>query len=263
MTTSSIPQIFRSAAADRLRGAAAIEVALVRDLVSVEDRWRRGEILEGAEVLLQGQPAMANLRNLAVRAGTADLVDFSRWLAGRLRVLERLPELLAANAWPMIEASSTLVTISRSSAVTAVVEGARSRGWSGAVAVLDGSIPGCGGEQTRILSENGEAMWYPETALRSVIERDGVIVVVGADAVGPVTFINASGTGALVVAARDRGSPRLVVADTGKDVREADVDAILGVQTSDAPFDVEVLGFERVRNSLISARISETRASLC
>jgi translation initiation factor 2B subunit (eIF-2B alpha/beta/delta family) len=222
----NIIELFRRAAADRERGAFEIEETLVRGLRTL--KLDPGALVAGARLLAEGQPAMANLRSLAERAAAP---AFGRFLEQRAGVLDELPHRLAANAWPHIEGASKVVTISRSRTVEAVVEGARERGWRGSVAVIarTATAPSC-------------------------LDASAVVVLVGADAVGPRHFINAAGTTVLMELAAARGLERVVVADTGKNVSEDILDDI--VDSLQAP-DQERPVFEAIPMSLVSQRVTE------
>ena len=225
-SVENIIELFRRAAADRERGASEIEEGLVRGLLALN--LDSGALVAGARLLAEGQPVMANLRSLAARAVAP---AFDEWLKQRAGVLDELPHRLAANAWPHIEGASTVVTISRSRAVAAVVEGARERGWRGSVAVVTrtATAPSC-------------------------FDASAVVVLVGADAVGPRRFINAAGTTMLMELATARGLERVVVADTGKDVSEDILDDIVG--SLQAP-DQEWPMFEAIPMNLVSKRVTE------
>jgi translation initiation factor 2B subunit (eIF-2B alpha/beta/delta family) len=220
--------LFRRAAADRERGASEIEEGLVRGLLALNTRLDSGALVSGARLLAEGQPAMANLRSLAARAAAP---AFRRFLEQRARALDELPHRLAANAWPHIEGASTVVTISRSRTVAAVVEGARERGWRGSVAVV---------ARTATAS--------------SCLDASAVVVLVGADAVGPRRFVNAAGTTMLMELAAARGVERVLAADSGKDVSEDILDDIVGsLQAPDQEWPV----FEAIPMSLVSERVTE------
>ena len=179
-------------------------------------------------------------------------------LLRRAAVLEELPARLAANAWPHVENAQTVVTISRSSAVAAVVEGAWKRGWDGSVVVLEGTASGRGADQARRLGASGAAVSRPDSTAPEALARPSVVAVVGADAVGRQRFVNSAGTGALLEAARQAGVEALLIADSGKDVTEDDVDDIVRL----SPLHRDASGenwpvFEAVRLDLITARVTE------
>ncbi len=220
-------ELFRRAALDRERGASEIEDGLVRGLLALSTRLDSGALVAGARLLAEGQPAMANLRSLAARAAAP---AFRRFLEQRAGVLDELPHRLAANAWPHIEGASTVVTISRSRTVAAVVEVARERGWGGSVVIQEGAVtpPSC-------------------------LDASAVVVLVGADAIGPRRFINAAGTTMLMELAAARGVERVLAADSGKDVSEDILDDI----ANSLALHRERPAFEAIPMSLVSQRVHE------
>jgi translation initiation factor 2B subunit (eIF-2B alpha/beta/delta family) len=249
---------FRRAAADRAHGAGEIEARLIRELLELRPRWSAETLGAGGGLLAAGQPMMANLRALAACAGEGDGVGLDAHLRRRSEALDSLPERLAGAAWPQIKGAEVLVTLSRSSAVAAVVEGARARGWHGRVVVLDGTPAGRGPEQAAALAASGPTLSQPDATAPRWLEGDGVVVAVGADAVSERRLLNCTGTAALLELAAVRGLPRLLVADTGKDVS----DDVLGDMAAAAPRHRDPAGrewpiFETAPLHLITARISE------
>ena len=250
--------LFQEAASDHDHGASEIETRLVQGLLALRAPMRPGSLRAGAEMLVAGQPAMANLRSLAAAVTREKPEAFAGWLGQRSRVLDELPERLAAAAWPLIEGRRKIVTISRSSAVAAVVEGAWNRGWQGAVVVLDGTATGRGPEQARRLSVSGTAQSKPDALAPRVLDGSGNVVLVGADAVAPERFVNSAGTTMLLELAKLREVERVLVADSGKDVSERVLDEIV----SALPRHREVANrdwsvFEEVPLELVSARVTE------
>jgi len=251
----NVLELFRLAATDRRHGASEIEEALVRELLALGSKLEPGALVVGARLLAGGQPAMANLRSLAARAAAP---GFRRFLERRAEMLDSLSHRLAANGWPYIEGSNTVVTISRSTAVAAVVEGAWDRGWQGSAVVLDGTVTGCGQDQARRLSASGKAVSRPDATAPSCLDSPGVVVLVGADAVGPRRFINTAGTTMLMELAAARGLQRVLAADSGKDVSNRVLDEIVDVlpRHSDSP-GREWPVFEAIPMNLVSTRITE------
>jgi translation initiation factor 2B subunit (eIF-2B alpha/beta/delta family) len=252
-------ELFRIAASDREHGAAEIEATLIRGLLAIETGLRLKSLHKGLKMLAEGQPAMANLRAMAgwMAAVESPASCVSR-LARRATVLEELPDRFAANAWPFVENSKVVVTISRSSAVAAVLEGAWGRGWPGSVAVLDGTASGRGADQARRLEASGRAESRPDADAPTWLDMDGVVVLVGADAVGRRRFVNSAGTRSLLGLARQREVDAVVVADTGKDVEEDVLDELLGLSAlhHEAPDRAWPI-FEAVPLDLVTARVTE------
>ncbi|MFV2072195.1 MAG: hypothetical protein ACC742_06020 [Thermoanaerobaculales bacterium] len=256
--TENVLQAFSEAASDRSRGASEIEARLVDRLLAVEGSWSAETQGAGAALLADGQPVMAGLRSLAARAFESDPHDFRRWLQRRLQTLKELPQRLAANAWPFVESAERILTISRSAAVAAVVEGAWERGWQGSVVVLDGTEVGRGPDQARRLAAAGPSFSRPDAATPMFLDEAGVIIVVGADAVGPRRFLNILGTRMLFELADVRDIKRLVVADSSKNLLADAVDEVAALAPTHRDADGrEWPVFELTPLHLVSVRISE------
>jgi len=257
-TTDSVLEAFREAAADRRRGASEIEASLVRRLLGLGGSWSAEAQRLGAALLADGQPAMAGLQSLAVCAGERDPREFHRWLKRRSRVMRELPQRLATNAWPLVKSAERILTISRSAAVAAVVEGAWGRGWQGSVVVLDGTEAGRGKDQAQRLAAAGASLSQPDSAAAAWLDEGGVIVVVGADAIGPQHFVNVQGTRTLLELADARGIDRLLVADSAKNLPASVVDEVAALSPTHRDADGrEWPVFELVPLRLVTARISE------
>jgi hypothetical protein len=252
---------FQRAAADRAHGAGEVEARLIRELLELRPRWSPETLGAGGGLLGAGQPMMANLRALAACAREDGGAALDAYLRRRAEVLESLPQRLAGAAWPHIEGAEVLVTLSRSSAVAAVVEGVRARGWRGLMVVLDGTPIGGGPEQAAALAASGPTLSQPDATAPRWLAGGGVVVAVGADAVSERRLLNCTGTAALLELAAGRGLPRLLVADTGKDVS----DDVLDHMAASAPRHRDPAGrefplFETAPLLLITARLSEENA---
>ena len=254
-----IIELFQQAATDREHGALEIEETLIRGLLESESRIRLQTLHRGLKMLAEGQPAMANLRAMAAwMAAIESPASCASRLARRAAVLEDLPDRLASSALPFVENSRTVVTISRSSAVAAVLEGAWRGGWEGSVVVVDGTASGRGADQARRLAAFGSVVSRPDSSAPEALEQPSVVVMVGADAVGMQRFVNSAGTRDLLLAARSAGVETVLVADSGKDVAEDIVDEILDL----SPLHHEASGnewpiFEVISLELVSARVRE------
>ena len=141
---SETVRLFEVASVDRRHGAAIIEKRLIDGLLRARREWTADLLAKGAAALRAGQPAMANLRSLARRLVEDDPAVVEARLKERLAVLDDLDRRFAANAWPHIEGRRRVLSLSRSSAVAAVLVGAWDRGWRGEVVIFDGSRTGCG-----------------------------------------------------------------------------------------------------------------------
>lgn len=220
--------LFDGAADDRRHGAAEIELRLIAELMAERPSWTAGDLASGAARLLAGQPAMANLRNLARELARGDLAGLHAWMERRWSLFAELDERFAAAAWPLIENAGRVLTISRSSAVAAVLEGAWRRGWRGETVVFDGSAAGGGGDQAARLSETMDGVRsQPDATVAGWFTGAGVRVLIGADAVSSRRLVNVSGTCNLLEIASSRTVPVIVVADSGKDLPDDEIDEML------------------------------------
>lgn len=251
---------FHCAAEDRRHGATEIERRLISGLLADSGRWTVPDLASGAQRLLEGQPAMANLRNLArVLAGDRLTVTRQR-LERRSKLLAELDQRFAACAREFIEGAARIVTISRSSAVAAVLEGAWRFGWRGETVIFDGVPVGSGSDQMQRLAETMEHLQAPpDSVISEWLVGIGIKVVIGADAVSPRRLVNATGTGTLLELAAASSVPVAVVADSGKDLPDDEIDWVV----ASSPVVVEEgTGrrrpiFEVIPVNLVSMRISE------
>jgi translation initiation factor 2B subunit (eIF-2B alpha/beta/delta family) len=230
MGAVNLDDLFRHARADHRRGAGEIERDLIASLIGARPWWRPAALRSGASGLLDAHPEMANLRHLGDLLRASDLDQVEHRLRRRLEVLDNLDALLGRSGAALLGGCARVVTVSRSSSVAAVLRGAAASGWRGEVVVLDGTSSGCGPKQAETLRDAGlDARSWPDGAVRWALDGDGdVVVVVGADAVAPSRFVNATGSRPLCELAAVSGVAVAVVADTGKDLSEDAVGAILG-----------------------------------
>jgi len=257
---TSLEPVFRRAAEDRAHGASEIERTLVDALLLERTAWTVAALAAGAERLRDGQPAMANLRRLARELGRGDLESIETALRRRRSSLDNLDESLAVAAWPFVEKARRVLTLSRSSAVAASLEGAWRRGWRGETVVFDGSPAGGGADQaSRLAAGLDRVRSQPDAAMPHWFGGGDVIVLIGADAVSPERIVNVTGTAALLELAAARSIPVVVVADSGKDLPDDDIDELLRAvpEAGDEGPGRRWPLFEAVSAGLVSRRIRE------
>jgi translation initiation factor 2B subunit (eIF-2B alpha/beta/delta family) len=225
---SQLNSLFDRAANDRLHGAGEIEIRLIADLLDSSCGFTALDLVSGAQRLLMGQPAMANLRNLAHELSRGDVDSAQEWLRRRSFLLSQLDERFAAAAWPLVEGAERVLTISRSSAVASVLEGVWRRGWRGETVVFDGSAAGGGASQAAALAETMDCVFsQPDSTMVGWFAGASSRVLVGADAVSPERLVNISGTRILLELATARAVPVIVLADSGKDLPDDEIDELL------------------------------------
>jgi translation initiation factor 2B subunit (eIF-2B alpha/beta/delta family) len=225
---SPLDALFDRAANDRRHGAAEIESRLIAGLLAEQRCWTAADLAAGAARLLAGQPAMANLRNLARELARGHVADAHDRLQRRSLLLSELDERFAAAAWPLVEGAERLLTLSRSSAVAAVLEGAWRRGWRGETVVFDGTAAGGGADQAAALAEKIDGVRsQPDSTMAGWFAGASVRVLVGADAISPERLVNISGTRNLIELAAARAVPVIVIADSGKDLPDDEIDELL------------------------------------
>ncbi len=138
---SLLDACFVRAAEDRRHGASEIERRLIADLLRERTRWtsgglasRRGDSRGRAAGHGQSSEPRPASSRVAIRwQSRSGSSGEPRCLVGAR------PSASPPSAWPLIEGTSRILTISRSSAVAAVLKGAWRRGWRGETVVFDGS----------------------------------------------------------------------------------------------------------------------------
>ncbi len=226
MGSSDTP--FDRAADDRRHGAGEIESRLIAGLLEPPRDFTAADLVSGAQKLLNGQPTMANLRNLARELVRGDVASATAWLQRRWLLLSELDERFAAAAWPVVEGAGRVLTISRSSAVASVLDGAWRRGWRGETVVFDGRAAGGGASQAAALAERMDRVRsQPDSAIAGWLTGPPSLVLIGADAVSSERLVNVGGTLNLLELAAVRAIPVIVVADSGKDLPDDEIDEVL------------------------------------
>ena len=94
--------------------------------------------------------------------------------------------------------------------------------------VFDGSAAGRGVDQAaRLIAKMDGVHSQPDATMAGWFATAGVRVLIGADAVSRDRLVNVSGTRTLLELASDRSVPVIVVADSGKDLPDDEIDEML------------------------------------
>ena len=198
-------------AADNLSGASELALRALEAFASfVTAKRTPEEIRELAAKLEAAQPSMAAVRNVArvcaqllTEGQEPGLVfqEMRRDLAGA-------PEKIARNGLKVIQGTPTVVTLSRSAAVVALLTFLHARGRLAGAFVLE-SRPGFEGRRTAAdLAAAGIAAKLVVDALGPSLVRQADAVVVGADSVlRDGALVNKIGTYPLALAAKAAGKP--------------------------------------------------------
>lgn len=195
-----------------VRALEAFEALLVED-TSPETLREMAAKLEAA------QPNMASVRNVAHLC--ARLLTFSGDASGALRDIRRAlagaPEKIARNALTVISGKPSIVTLSKSLAVVAVLKQLQTRKMLAQVYVLE-SAPGREGRRTAAqLSSAGIPTQLAPDAQGAALVRRCDLVLTGADTVLlDGTLVNKIGTHGLAVVAKTANKPFYAACETLK-----------------------------------------------
>ena len=198
-------------AADNLSGASELALRALEAFASFATAKRGAEELRLLAAKLEAaQPSMAAVRNVArlcaqllIEGREPGLVfqEMRRDLAGA-------PEKIARNGLKVIQGTPTVVTLSRSAAVVALLTFLHARGRLAGAFVLE-SRPAFEGRRTAAeLAGTGIAAKLVVDALGPSLVRQADAVVVGADSVlRDGALVNKIGTYPLALAAKAAGKP--------------------------------------------------------
>jgi translation initiation factor 2B subunit (eIF-2B alpha/beta/delta family) len=206
----------RGAASDRRSGSAAIARAAAYALADVARTLPPDAIVDGARLIVSSQPLMASCLHLADAVlrgldaegppGAARAADdyAQRLDAERTALVKHLTERLPTEG--------TVVTVSASSLVIDVLKSAPRLRVLCAVSEPGGE----GRDAAEALRDAGvDTSLIPDGSLAQQSARADAVVF-GADAVGPVAFLNKTGTFAAALGARTARRPCICVAATSK-----------------------------------------------
>lgn len=236
MDDSAFETALREIVADRSRGAAELaRVALGILARSAESApagnaaQLRSTLVDRACRLAAARPSMASLVNLAGRFGNSVggfearslasmRAEASRLSRELMALSETATEQAAIRAAGLISPEATVITLSWSSTVLAVFEKAA----PGVRAIVGESRPLCEGRHTaaRLAEWSIPVMLVADAAL-GLFVADADMALVGADTIlSDGGIVNKVGTYLLALAARDRGIPFYVCAESFKRRRE-------------------------------------------
>ena len=186
-----------------------------------EYRWALGEV---SAKVLDAQPAMAPLvtlvRDVLAAVEAAEDIEGGRHAAARSAEafrsgLETRAEAVAALTAPLLPQGGTVATISSSSTVRATLVHEGAAGVERVVCLE--SRPMREGEMlAAALSKAGVEVTFAVDAAASALMTECDAVLLGADSIGDLGFVNKIGSAALVDAATRLGVPVFVVADETK-----------------------------------------------
>ncbi|HIF23552.1 MAG TPA: hypothetical protein EYQ27_17000 [Gemmatimonadetes bacterium] len=236
-----------------------------------EYRWAMGEV---SAKVLDAQPAMAPLvalvRDVLAAVEASPDLEQGRYAAARTSEAFRSglalrEEAVAARAAALLPAGGTVLTISSSSTVQATLthEGARD---IGRVICLE-SRPKREGEMlARELADAGVSVTFAVDAAACALMGGCETVLLGADSIGDLGFVNKIGSAGLVAAAARNSVPVVVVSDETKILPNGFPQHLADDRPSDevwgAPAGVQVWNryFEAVELELVTAVVTESAA---
>jgi translation initiation factor 2B subunit (eIF-2B alpha/beta/delta family) len=262
MAPLPIPERLAALAADSTSGAAELLTEALDILFAA--RAAGADMRNVARAVCEAQPTMAPMWNAAAAAVSDDPERLNRF-AERVR---RAPAALARNAAAHFADDGPrrplhVVTISYSSSVIAALDAIR-RARPVHVSCSE-SRPALEGRRlSEHLAAHVPVRYFGDAAIGHALEHADAVLV-GADAVAPLWFLNKSGTRMLAAAATHQGVPVYVAATRDKFVSEA-LAARLVVRSGganeiweNAPAGVDVRNpyFESTPLDLVAAVISD------
>ncbi|MFN2383970.1 MAG: hypothetical protein ABR559_06865 [Gemmatimonadota bacterium] len=229
MTGESL-SVLKAIGTDRRQGAAAIAA----DLITWGEKWGSagagapGAAITSLTTLARAQSALAPVLRIAndflielERRDGADAATCRRAIAqsaeGWRRRLAAARDALSLHLRRALESVSTIYTYSASSSVQRALEDHAAAGQWFRVVCSEGRPGGEGTAMAAYLARRGIPVRLgTDVWLWGALEEQEGALVLGADALMPVRWINKLGTGDLAERARAKGLPVLVAADTSK-----------------------------------------------
>jgi translation initiation factor 2B subunit (eIF-2B alpha/beta/delta family) len=218
--------------ADRTSGATTLgelAIDIVEGFISTQHPQEPQEFAAALERLasevLAAQPSMAVMLNLAqcVLEASLDEASFPRMkqrvqqaLSEFRRTLRQSMEMLCRQAIEILPPRATVLTYSNSTTVTAVLHHARAEGRLDRVLLSEARPAYDGRPLARSLAEAGVAIDYSTDMGLFAGLREADLVLLGADAVFPLYFLNKIGTRSLAELAQIRNIPCFALCATNK-----------------------------------------------
>jgi len=189
---------------DRTSGAAELERRAISYLEGCESRE---ELFERCFSILSTYPSMASMWNIANFA-------FGRYTENEFKNMERANEKVVENGTDLIENGSTILTYSRSSTVSKILQGCKNKEIS---VICSESRPKYEGRKLATeLSEKGiDVTFTTDASLASFVDKAD-IVMIGADAILEKGIVNKTGTSCLASYANERKKDVYVVSSSYK-----------------------------------------------
>ena len=224
--------MFEGIAEDSVSGATALTELAAREMAALAETWQAGdpgsvwnELLAACAALIDAKREMASIINFVSRllaaaervvlsglAPEAVVQIVSSECARTWQSIADDLEALGREGAELIRPGATVLTLSSSGSVRAVLDAARAAGIPFRVVVSEGRPRHEGVAVAGELAAAGiETALVVDSALPG-LARQADLVLVGADCVSAEDFVNKIGTYPLLLAARDRGIPSFAAA---------------------------------------------------
>jgi len=188
---------------DKSSGAAEIEHKAISH---IKKYMGRKELFEKCHSLLEAYPSMASMWNIANFAFLNDEKSMEE--------MAKVNEKVILNGMNAVKSNSVILTYSRSSTVSKILQGCKSKGIR---VICSESRPKYEGRKLawELTSKKIDVVFTTDGALASMM--DGVdMVLVGADAILKNSIINKAGTSLLLTYAHEKGKEVYIAASSYK-----------------------------------------------
>ena len=220
---------------DKISGAAEIE----RKAIShIKKYIGRKELFEKCYSMLSAYPSMASIWNIANFAFLGDEKSMEKMAVANEKVV--------LNGTDAVKSNSVILTYSRSSTVSKILQGCKNKGVS---VICSESRPKYEGRKLALeLARKGIDVVLTTDAALAFMADEADIILIGADAILENRIVNKAGTAPLLTYANERNKKIYVAASSYKvfpfvfvkkeDDREVWKDAPEGVEIKNFYFDV-------------------------